>query len=466
VNSLLVKEINEMHNSIIVIEDNDTMRLGIKESLQREGYKIYTFDNGQDAIDSFKQIPSKLAIIDLKMEPMDGNQVLSKLKAISPTTEILMISAYGTVETAVNSMQKGASDFLTKPFSPDELRIRVNNLVQKIEREQKIENLIEYNRLLNEEMQTEFGEIIGESTVIKEIFTLINQVSMMDSTVLIQGESGTGKELVARAIHNKSNRADKPFIKINCGALNDNLLESELFGHEKGAFTGATKQKKGRFELANSGTLFLDEIGDVSPSMQVKLLRVLQEKEFERVGGEITIKTDVRIISSTNKDLPKLISKEEFRDDLYYRLSVIPIQIPALRERKEDIPLLVHYFKRKLAAKMHQLPKAIGDEEMKLLQEYSWPGNIRELENLIERLVVISNQDKIEFELITRHLTAKATIKNGMENMSLDDSVYAFEKQMIQQAMKKANGIKNQAAKFLGINTSTLYYKLEKFGMI
>ncbi len=455
-----------MHNSIIVVEDNDTMRLGIEESLRREGYEVFAFDNGPDALESFKQNSSMLAIVDLKMEPMDGNEVLSKIKRLSPVTEVLMISAFGSVETAVNSMQKGASDFLTKPFSPNELRVRVKNLVQKIEREQKIENLIEHNRLLNEELQTGFGEIIGESEAIKEIFTLINQVSTMDSTVLIQGESGTGKELVARAIHNKSNRADKPFIKVNCGALNDNLLESELFGHEKGAFTGAIRQKKGRFELANKGTLFLDEIGDVSAAMQVKLLRVLQENEFERVGGEITIKTDVRIISSTNKDLPKLIAQENFRDDLYYRLSVIPIQLPALRERKDDIPLLVHHFLRNLAAKMRLSPKTIGDEEMKLLQEYSWPGNIRELENLIERLVVICPNEIIEFDLIARHLTGKSTISNGVENLSLDDAMYAFEKKLIQQAMKKTNGVKNRAAKLLGIKTSALYYKLEKFGMI
>jgi two-component system, NtrC family, response regulator HydG len=455
-----------MHNSIIVIEDNDTMRLGIEESLRRQDYDVHAYDNGPDAINAFKKKPSMLAIIDLKMEPMDGNEVLAKIKELFPETEILMISAFGTVETAVNSMQKGASDFLTKPFSPDELRVRVKNLLQKIEREQKIVNLIEQNRLLNEELQTGFGEIIGDSKAIKEIFTIINQVASNDTTVLIQGESGTGKELVARAIHNKSNRADKPFIKVNCGALNDNLLESELFGHDKGAFTGAIRQKKGRFELADSGTLFLDEIGDVSPSMQVKLLRVLQENEFERVGGETTIKTDVRIISSTNKDLPKLISEEIFRDDLFYRLSVIPIRLPALRERKEDIPLLVSFFLKKLAEKMRQPAKTIGAEEIKILQEYSWPGNIRELENLVERLVVICPTENVEFDLIARHLTGKSSLSNGIENLPLDEAIYNFEKNLIQQAMKKADGVKNRAAKLLGIKTSALYYKLEKFGMI
>lgn len=455
-----------MHKYILVVEDNDTMRLGIEESLRREGYEVCAFDNGPDAINAFKQNPSQLAIIDLKMDPMDGNEVLAKIKELSPITETLMISAFGTVETAVNSMQKGASDFLTKPFSPDELRIRVKNLFEKFEREQKLENLIEHNRLLNEELQTSFSEIVGESNAIKEIFTLIKQVAANDTTLLIHGESGTGKELVARAIHTNSNRADKPFVKVNCGALNENLLESELFGHEKGAFTGAIRQKKGRFELANSGTLFLDEIGDVSTSMQVKLLRVLQENEFERVGGETTIKTDVRIISSTNRDLPNLIAEEKFRDDLYYRLSVIPIQLPALRERKEDIPLLVSFFLKKISEKLRQPEKFIDNEEMKLLQEYSWPGNIRELENLIERLVVICTDEKIEFDLIARHLTGKSSLSNGVDNFPLQEALYNFEKKLIQQAMKKANGVKNRAAKLLGINTSALYYKLEKFGMI
>jgi DNA-binding NtrC family response regulator len=377
-----------------------------------------------------------------------------------------MISAFGTVETAVESMQKGAADFLTKPFSPDELRIRVKNLWQKIEREQKLENLIEQNRILNEEIFTGYEEIIGNSPAIGEIFTLVNQVAGMDTSILIKGESGTGKELIARAIHRKSKRLNKSFIKVNCGALNDNLLESELFGHEKGAFTGAIRQKKGRFELANEGTLFLDEIGDVSPAMQIKLLRVLQEGEFERVGGEDTIKTDVRLISSTNRDLQKLITEEKFRNDLYYRLSVIPIQLPPLRKRKEDIPALVDHFLKKLAEKVRQSTKNIDDEGLKLLLEYPWPGNIRELENLIERLFVISPGEKIDAALIARHLNSNLTVNSGLENLQLEDALFSFEKNMIALAMNKADGIKNRAAKILRINTSALYYKLEKFGLL
>ncbi|HVO74350.1 MAG TPA: sigma-54 dependent transcriptional regulator [Ignavibacteriaceae bacterium] len=453
-------------DEIIVIEDNDTMRLGIVESLQREGYKVSAFDNGIDALKKFKINPYAAAVIDLRMEPINGIEILRQIKECNPKTEVLMISAYGTVEDAVKAMQLGAADFLTKPFSPDELRIRIKKIWEKLQKEKRIEDLIEQNRLLNEELLTDYKDIIGNSRAIKNVFSLIEQVAGKDSTVLILGESGTGKELVARAIHRKSKRADKPFIKVNCGILNENLLESELFGHERGAFTGAVRQKKGRFELADTGTLFLDEIGDISPAMQIKLLRVLQEGEFERVGGEITVHTDVRIISATNKDLQKLVAEGKFREDLFYRLSVIPISLPSLRERKEDIIQLVDYFLQRLAEKNRQQVKTISKEGMKLLIDYPWPGNIRELENLIERLFVISVEDGIAPDLIARHLASGIASYNGFENLPLEEAVFAFEKNLIVQAMKKSNGIKNRAAKLLGISTSVLYYKLEKFGLL
>jgi DNA-binding NtrC family response regulator len=400
------------------------------------------------------------------MEPLNGIEVLKQIKECNPKTEVLMISAYGTVEDAVKAIQLGATDFLTKPFSPDELRIRIKKIWEKLQKEKKIEDLIEQNQLLNEELLTDYKDIIGSSRAIKNVFSLIEQVAGKDSIVLILGESGTGKELVARAIHRKSKRTDKPFIKVNCGILNENLLESELFGHEKGAFTGAVRQKKGRFELADTGTLFLDEIGDISTAMQVKLLRVLQEGEFERVGGEITVHTDVRVISATNKDLQKLVAEGKFREDLFYRLSVIPVSLPSLRERKEDIIQLVDYFLQKLAEKNRQAMKTISKEGMRLLIDYPWPGNIRELENLIERLFVISSEDEIAPELIARHLSSGIASYNGFENLPLEDAVYSFEKNLVVQAMKKSNGIKNRAAKLLGISTSVLYYKLEKFGLL
>ena len=453
-------------NLILVVEDNDSMRIGIEESLIRDGYSVKSFANGPDALKYFQSSAAAVAVIDLKMEPINGIQVLEEIKKYNSATEVIMISAYGSVENAVKAMQLGAFDFITKPFSPDELRIRVKKAFDKINREKKIENLIEQNQLLTKELFTGYDEIIGNSAAIKKVFTLIEQVADKESAVLIQGESGTGKELIARAIHRKSKRSENPFIRINCGALNDNLLESELFGHEKGAFTGAFKTRKGRFELADKGTLFLDEIGDISTTMQVKLLRVLQEGEFERVGGEETITTNVRIICASNRDLQKLIMEGKFREDLYYRLSVVPIKLPALRERKEDIELLTKHFLDKTSLKNNQPARKISDHAMKLLIDYPWPGNIRELENLIERLSVICSGEEIEASLLASHLVASNSFGQGTENMPLDEAVFSFEKNLIMDAMKKSGGVKNRAAKLLGINTSALYYKLEKFDLL
>lgn len=450
---------------ILVVEDNDTMRYGIMETLKREGLLVKAYDNGIEAVKEFQSAPTQIAVVDLKMEPMDGLEVLKKLKEINPSVETLMISAFGTIDTAVKAMQYGASDFLSKPFSPDELRIRIRNLLYKLNERTKMERLLDQNKYLFEEINSEYGRIVGSSQAIKQIFSMIDQIADKNSTVLIQGESGTGKELVARAIHYKSDRRENAFIKINCGSLNDNLLESELFGHEKGAFTGAIKLKRGRFELADKGTLFLDEAGDISPAMQVKLLRVLQEGEFERVGGEVTISTNVRVVAATNKDLRKLVMENKFREDLYYRLSVIPLELPALRERKEDIPLLIDHFLNKLCER-NKKKKTISEDGVKTLMEYSYPGNIRELENLIERLYVISDTDIIDPVLIGMHLNKGIVVTNHYNNMPLEDAVSSFERNIIIQAMKKTDGVKNRAAKLLGISTSVLYYKLEKYGLL
>lgn len=451
--------------TIIIVEDNETMRLGMAESLRREGYSLYDFATGAEALAHLQKNPAALVITDLRMSPMDGIEVLQKVKELQPETEVLLVSAYGTIQDAVKAMQLGAVDFLTKPFSPDELRVRVKNALQKAASERKIVLLEERNKYLQDELATEYESIVGGSPAMREVFQLIEQVAAEDSSVLIEGDSGTGKELVARAIHKTSPRANQPFIRVNCGALNDNLLESELFGHEKGSFTGAVRQKKGRFELADGGTLFLDEIGDVSKTMQVKLLRALQEKEFERVGGEQTIQVNVRIIAATNKDLQKLMREKQFREDLYYRLSVIPIRLPSLQQRKEDIPLLAQHFLNLLNQKKNR-KKYLTDEGLRLLQEYQWPGNIRELENLMERLFVISPDDEIPAAMISRFINGINHPTTNVQLLPLEQAVDAFEKQMVAEAMKKCDGVKNRAAKLLGVRTSVLYYKLEKYGLL
>jgi DNA-binding NtrC family response regulator len=453
------------NEEIIIVEDNETMRLGMTESLRREGHQVHAFADAPAALQYLRKNPAALVVTDLRMAPMDGLQLLEQVKINQPETEVLMVSAYGTVQDAVKAMQLGALDFLTKPFSNDELRIRVRKALEKVRNQREITLLRARNAYLQDELATEYESIVGNSPVMREIFQMIDRVAQENSAVLIEGDSGTGKELVARAIHKKSPRNLQPFIRVNCGALNDNLLESELFGHEKGAFTGAIRQKKGRFELADGGTLFLDEIGDVSQAMQVKLLRVLQERELERVGGEKTIRVDVRIIAATNKDLQKLMLENAFREDLFYRLSVIPIRLPALRQRREDIPLLARHFLDRLNRKRGR-NCILPDESLQLLREYNWPGNIRELENLVERLSVISSSDSIEPELVVRFLSSADYSGNSLDNLPLEEALFAFEKRLIANAMKKCGGVKNRAAKMLGIVPSVLYYKLEKFGML
>lgn len=454
-------------HTIYVVEDNLAMRLGMVESLRREGHDVHEFTNAPDALNAFQQRPVALIVTDLKMEPMTGIDLLKQIKAMRPETEVLLVSAYGSVENAVTAMQLGAADFLTKPFPPEELRVRVQKILEKIEKDDAFARLQEANRLLDDELGRGYEDMIGRSPAILPIYELIDQVAKEDSPVLIEGESGTGKELIARAIHRQSDRTEQPFIRVNCGALNDNLLESELFGHEKGAFTGAVRQKKGRFELAHKGTLFLDEVGDISPAMQIKLLRALQEGEFERVGGEQTLSVDVRIVSATHRNLQQMLPTNQFRSDLYYRLNVIPIKLPPLRERKEDIPLLVTHFLARLAAKRGQKPKTMPADGVQLLTEYTWPGNIRELENLVERLHVVSRGPEIEPPLIARYLgDVTPSGFNGYDHLPLTQAVEAFEKNLIVHAMTKTDGVKNRAAKLLGIGTSALYYKLEKYGLL
>ncbi|NUM82208.1 sigma-54-dependent Fis family transcriptional regulator [bacterium] len=456
---------------ILVVEDNATMREGITEVLQKQQYQIVTASNGRDALSLFKKHRADLVITDYKMNPVDGLTVLKEIKTASPDTEVILITAFGTVDVAVEAMKLGAADFITKPFSPDELSVKIEKITRIfLERRQFIKTTEENLYLRGEiEGQYNFGEIIGSSPKMVEIFQLVQKSAVSDSSVVIYGESGTGKELVARAIHYNSHRKNKPFIKVNCAALSETLLESELFGHEKGSFTGAIKTKKGRFELADTGTLFLDEIGEISSNVQVKLLRVLQEQEFERVGGEETLSVDTRIIAATNKNLQEAVKKGLFREDLYYRLHIIPLHLPPLRERREDIPKLIDFFVQRLEKDMARRPIQINPDVYELLSNYRWPGNVRELENVIERAVVLSSNNRLtvdDFTSLGQSVSEFGVQLEDVEKMGLDSALEKIEKTMIEKALFKAQGVRSEAARILGVKTSAFYYKLEKYGLL
>ena len=377
---------------ILVVDDEAPMREALNDWLMEDGYEVGLAESGKNAIAMVMEKGWDVILLDLKMPGMDGIETLRQLKGkdVDTDAEILMMTAYATVDTAVQAMKEGAFDYLVKPFAPDEIEMQIKKIVAH--RELVLENILLRQKL---EERSEYDEIIGKSDAMQKIFDLITQVAPTDSTVLVTGESGTGKELIAQAIHGNSQRCYMPFIALSCGALPDSLLESELFGYERGAFTGAEHTKKGRFEMADKGTLFLDEIGDISLKTQVDLLRVLQQKEFRRLGGQEEIKVDVRILAATNRDLEKAISENKFREDLFYRLNVISIHVPPLRERKDDIPLLVKAFIRRYCLEMNKELVKITPSALKLLMDYNLPGNVRELENVIERALVIGRDKEI-----------------------------------------------------------------------
>lgn len=459
-------------SNILIIDDNDTMREGMVAIIKKLGYKCDEAKDGDIGISLVKKNDYDLIVTDYRMQGMTGIEVLKQVKKRSPKTEVMVITAYGSIELAVDAMKNGAVDFITKPFSHDEFRFKIQRIIERIKERKELSQVTEENVYLREKLEEQFnyGEIIGNSKLMKNVYRTIQKVASADSSVLIYGESGTGKELVARAIHKMSSRKNKPFIRVNCGALAETLLESELFGHEKGAFSGAIKRKKGRFELAQQGSIFLDEIGDISLNMQTKLLRVLQEREFERVGGEETIQADVRILAATNKNLSEQVEKGKFREDLYYRLFIIPIYLPALRDRKEDIPLLINHFLKKLATDLKKNPIQISEAAVEKLTAYHWPGNVRELENVLERVLVLCENQEIDvFDLpiLTQSNSTKipSNVING-NNINLNDTLYDIEKQLIQRAMNETGGNKSRAAKLLGIKTNLLYYKLEKYDLM
>lgn len=442
---------------ILVIDDEERMCWALERALSHEGYQVVTATRGLEGIDLALETEPSMVILDLKMPDIDGIEVLKEIKKINSSIPVIMITAHGTIDTAIEAMKIGATDYITKPFKLEELKIQVKQALHLL----NLENQVNF---LRQELGKKYGKIVGQSDAMKEVALLIRQVAKTGATVLITGESGTGKEVAAVEIHKASNRADKPFVAVNCAALPEQLLESELFGHEKGAFTGATSKKKGRFEIADKGTIFLDESGEMPISMQAKLLRVLQERCFERVGGTETIHVDVRVIATTNMDLSAAISKGTFREDLYYRLNVMHISMPPLRERKEDIPLLVNHFLEKFDPSRS---KKISSESMKILTRYNWPGNIRELQNAIERALIVCQGSEIQPIHFPKDLlnsleeTATPIINLTEGGFSLEE----MEKHLILKALEKNNYNQTKAAKYLGITRPTLLYRLQKYGI-
>ena len=438
---------------ILVVDDEPAMRESLKDWLMEDGYEVGLARSGKEAITMVQEKSWEVILLDLKMPGMDGLEVLKKLKELDSEAEILMMTAYATVDTAIQAMKEGAFDYLVKPFDPDEIEMLIKKIITH--KELVLENILLRRQL---EEKNRYDEIIGKSDAMQGIFDLITRVAPSDSTILITGETGTGKELIAQAIHGNSERCYMPFVAVSCGALPDSLLESELFGYEKGAFTGAEYTKKGRFEMAEKGTLFLDEIGDISLKTQVDLLRVLQAKEFSRLGGQEIIKSDARVLAATNRDLKKAIEENRFREDLYYRLNVISIHVPALRERKEDIPLLAEAFIQKYCLEMNKEQVKISSSAMKSLIDYNWPGNVRELENVIERALVIGQGREIvadDLPFKTRDTTHK----------ELPKSLKMMEKMHIERILEEDNWNISRAARELDIDRQTLYNKIEKYGI-
>ena len=446
--------------TILIIEDEARMRRLLELNLGDDGFKTLSAGDAETGLKLLASEPVDLVLTDLKLPGMSGLELLHAAKQNDPTLPVVVMTAFGSVETAVEAMKAGASDYVLKPFSLAEIRMVVH-------KELDVSRLREENRSLREALGHKYSHpnIIAGSSKMQEVLATVERVAPTNSTVLLGGESGVGKDLIARAIHEKSRRAAGPFIKINSTAIPENLLESELFGYEKGAFTGAATSKPGKFELADKGTLFLDEIGDVPPATQVKLLRVLQEREFERLGGTRTIKVDVRLVAATNRDLRAALEEGTFREDLYYRLNVVPIDIPPLREHKEDIPELVNLFLRRFASDSGREIAAISDEAINLLLAHSWMGNVRELQNVIERACALAKTSRLEAGDI--HLDSPRSRTGASPDRFLPDGMTLdqYEDEMIREALKRANGNKSQAARLLGLSRNALRYRLSKIGI-
>ncbi len=447
-----------MKSNILVVEDEELMRSILRQLLEDENYKVFTADSAENALEIFSANDIAVTLTDIKMAGMDGIELLAQIKAIDEESPVIIMTAYSSVDSAIAALRRGAFDYITKPFVNEDLLQTVRNAVRTKE-------LFRENRNLRREISRNysFGEIIGTSEELKSVFRLVEKVADTSASVLIEGESGTGKELIARAIHYKSRRAAQPFLAVNCGALPESLLESELFGHTKGAFTGAIADKKGLFRSTGGGTLFLDEIGEMPSVLQVKLLRALQEHEVTPVGSSTPVKFDARIIAATNKNLETEVAENRFREDLFYRLNVIEITLPPLRARREDVPLLAKYFVGKIAKQQNAPEKSITPEAMSVLINHKWTGNVRELENAIERSFILSS-DEIELENLPPKIRAGA--KNTLETRDSENSrptLEDVERRYILEILKAVGEDKSAAAEILGIDLSTLYRKLKRY---
>ena len=445
--------------NVLVVEDEELMRSILRQLLEDEGYKVFTASSAETALEIFPTLDVAVTLTDIKMAGMDGLELLDQIKAIDADALVIIMTAYSSVDSAIAALRKGAYDYITKPFVNEDLLQTVKNAIRQQE-------LFAENRQLKREIdrQYSFSEIIGTSEALQNIFRLIEKVADTNVSVLVQGESGTGKELIARAIHFNSSRAGKPFLAVNCGALPESLLESELFGHTKGAFTDAKADKKGLFRSATGGTIFLDEIGEMPAILQVKLLRALQEHEVTPVGSSIPVKFDARIIAATNKNLEKEVSENNFREDLFYRLNVVEVNLPPLRERREDIPLLAKHFSAKAAREQKQTEKPIAGEAMSALVGHRWQGNVRELQNAIERAFILSGSEEIDLESLPPKV--KSSLENALEMRDpegLRPTLEEMERRYIVEILRAVNDDKTQAANILGIDLSTLYRKLKRY---
>ncbi len=452
--------------TILIVDDEKNYLVVLEALLSSEGYEIVLSNNARDALRTIEDADLDLVITDVKMPGMSGMELLARCGELKPDLPVIVMTAYGTIEMAVEAMKQNAYDYITKPFQNEELKLTIRKALEKY-------RLVKENQRLSEALSDRFrhGNIIGKSKPMLKIYDMIDKVAQSKASVLISGPSGTGKELIAKAIHYGGNRKNSPFVSLNCGALTETLLESELFGHERGAFTGAVSMKKGRFELADRGTLFLDEVGDMPPALQVKLLRVLQEMEFERVGGTRTMKVDVRVLSASNRNIKEDVKEGIFREDLFYRLNVIQIDVPPLRQRIDDIPLLVKHFIDKYAKGERSGETSLDPETWKRIYRYPWPGNVRELENVVERTLVLSSGGIITPQDLPEELLEDKEEEVDLDkivplNLSLPDALEKVEEKLIRRAFRYSNNVQSRAAEMLGLSRRMMHYKMKKYDII